>query len=141
MLAVFGGTVALTAVLFVVVPKALLPEVDTGEIVAVTEGAQSISLPAMAHLQNRAVAVIMHNPYVAGVTSLVGAGATNPTPNTGRLTIVLKPLGHRPGINTVMGELRHSLKELPGLQFYMQPVQDITLSSRVTPKTASMNPR
>ncbi len=133
MLAVFGGTVALTAVLFVVIPKALLPEVDTGEIVAVTEGAQSISLPAMAHLQNRAVAVLMHNPYVAGVTSLVGTGVTNPTPNTGRLTIVLKPLGHRPGINTVMGELRRSLKTLPGLQFYMQPVQDITLSSRVTP--------
>jgi multidrug efflux pump subunit AcrB len=133
MLIVFAGTVVLTVVLFDVVPKALLPEVDTGEIVAVTEGAQSLSLGAMARLQNRAVSVIRRNPAVSGVTSLIGAGATNPAPNTGRLTIVLKPIGHRPGINTVVRTLQHSLKRVPGLRFYMQPVQDITLSSRISP--------
>ncbi|MHB1544652.1 MAG: efflux RND transporter permease subunit [Gammaproteobacteria bacterium] len=131
MLGVFAGTLVLTAFLFYIIPKALLPEVDTGEIIAVTEGAQSISLGAMAHLQDRAVAVIMRNPAVSGVTSLIGSGATNPTPNTGRLTIVLKSISQRRSINTVMRELSRSLNRLPGLRFYMQPVQDITLSSRI----------
>ncbi len=133
LLAVFAGTLALTAFLFYIIPKALLPEVDTGEIIAVTEGAQSISLGAMARLQNRAVAVILHNPAVSGVTSLIGSGATNPTPNTGRLTVVLQPIGQRPSIHTVMRELGRSLNRVPGLRFYMQPVQDITLSSRIAP--------
>ncbi|EQD71366.1 multidrug resistance protein mdtB [mine drainage metagenome] len=133
MLGVFAGTLVLTAFLFYMIPKALLPEVDTGEIIAVTEGAQSISLGAMAHLQDRAVAVIMRNPAVSGVTSLIGSGATNPTPNTGRLTIVLKPISQRSSINTVMRELSRSLDRVPGLRFYMQPVQDITLSSRIAP--------
>ncbi|HEX7391058.1 MAG TPA: efflux RND transporter permease subunit [Acidiphilium sp.] len=133
MLATFGATVALTVVLFVIVPKALLPQEDTGAIVAVTEGAQSISLDAMQKLQGQAIAAIRRNTAVAGVTSLLGSGLTNPTPNTGQLTITLKPFGQRPGITRVIRELQASLATIPGLHFYMQPVQDITLSSRVSP--------
>jgi multidrug efflux pump subunit AcrB len=132
-LGVFAGTLVLTVLLFYAVPKALLPEVDTGEIVAVTQGPQSLSLSAMMHLQDQAVSVVMHNPAVEGVTSLVGTGATNPTPNTGRLTIVLKPIGQRPGIKTVMRRIQRSLKTVAGLRVDMQPVQDITLSTRVAP--------
>ncbi|EQD34704.1 multidrug resistance protein mdtB, partial [mine drainage metagenome] len=64
---------------------------------------------------------------------LIGSGATNPTPNTGGVTIVLKPISQRSSINTVMRELSRSLDRVPGLRFYMQPVQDITLSSRIAP--------
>lgn len=133
MLAVFAATVAITIILFAVVPKALLPQEDTGAIVAVTEGAQSISLDAMQKIQNQAIAAIRHNKAVAGVISQLGSGLTNPTPNTGRLTITLKPFGQRAGIATVMRQLQASLATIPGLHFYMQPVQDITLSSRVSP--------
>ena len=133
MLGVFAATLLLTVFLFYVIPKALLPEVDTGEIIAVTQGPQRFSLSAMEHLQDRAVSAILRNPYVSGVTSLIGAGATNPTPNTGRLTIVLKPIGNRPGIQTVMHEFSQSLKGITDLHYYMQPVQDITLSSRTAP--------
>jgi multidrug efflux pump len=133
MLAVFAATVVLTAALFLLVPKALLPQEDTGAIVAVTQGRQSASLAAMQRLQDRAVAVIRRDPAVAGVASLLGAGATNPTPNTGQLMIVLKPIGARPGIAAVMTALQRDLAAIPGLMFYMQPVQDITLSSRVSP--------
>ncbi len=133
MLGVFAGTLVLTVLLFDIVPKALLPAVDTGEIIAVTEGAQSLSLRAMAHLQRRAVAVVRKNPAVSAVTSLIGAGATNPAPNTGRLTIVLKPIGQRPALATVLRELRRSLRGVRGLRFTLQPVQDVTLSSRIAP--------
>ncbi len=133
MLGVFGATVVITIYLFLIVPKALLPTVDTGELIAVTEGRQSISLSAMQRLQNRAIRKILRNPAVARVTSLIGTGVTNPTPNTGRLTIVLKPIGSRPSMETVMSELARSLEKIPGLHFFMQPVQDITLSSRLSP--------
>ncbi len=133
MLVVFAATVAITLALFVVVPKALLPQEDTGEIVAVTQGRQSASLDAMQRLQDQAIAAIRRNPAVAGVTSLLGAGVANPTPNTGQLTIVLKPFGTRPALASVMTQLQQALAHVVGLTFYMQPVQDITLSSRVSP--------
>ncbi len=133
MLAIFGATIMITGLLFWVIPKALLPEEDTGQIIAVTEGAQSASLSAMNQLQNQAIAIIRRNRAVTGVTSLLGTGVTNPTPNTGRLTIVLKPIGQRPAIAAVISQLQSSLSGIPGLRFYMQPVQDITLSSRISP--------
>jgi multidrug efflux pump len=133
MLMIFLATVIITGILFAVIPKALLPQEDTGQIIAVTEGAQGASLTAMDRLQNQAIAIIRRNKAVAGVTSLLGTGVTNPTPNTGRLTIVLKPIGQRPAIETVIGQLQSSLSGIPGLRFYMQPVQDITLSSRISP--------
>ncbi len=133
MLAVFAATVALTLALFVIVPKALLPQEDTGEIVVVTQGRQSASLAAMQRLQDQAITAIRRVPAVAGVTSLLGTGVTNPTPNTGQLTVVLHPIGTRPGIATVMQQLRQALAGVPALTFTMQPVQDITLSSRVSP--------
>ncbi|HET9146462.1 MAG TPA: efflux RND transporter permease subunit, partial [Acetobacteraceae bacterium] len=133
MLVTFAATVLLTLLLFAVIPKALLPQEDTGEIIAVTEGAQSASLDAMTRLQDQAIRIIRKNHAVAGVTSLLGAGLTNPTPNTGRLTITLRPIGERPALAAVMRQLEASLTGIPGLHVYMQPVQDITLSSRVSP--------
>ena len=133
MLLVFAATIVITGILFVIVPKALLPQEDTGQIVAVTQGAQSVSLDAMNRLQNQAIAAIRGNKAVAGVTSLLGSGLTNPTPNTGRLSITLKPFGQRPNIATVMRQLQQKLAAVPGLLVYMQPVQDITLSSTVSP--------
>ncbi|MBW4093014.1 MAG: acriflavine resistance protein B [Proteobacteria bacterium] len=133
MLVVFAATVAITLALFVIVPKALLPQEDTGEIVAVTQGRQSASLDAMQRLQDHAIAAIRRNPAVVGVTSLLGTGVANPTPNTGQLTIVLKPIGARPALAIVMTQLQAALAHVVGLTFYMQPVQDITLSSRVSP--------
>ncbi len=133
MMVIFAATVVITLLMYVVIPKALLPQEDTGEIIAVTQGSQAASLSAMTRLQAQAIKIIRANKAVTGVASLLGSGATNPTPNTGRLTIVLKPIGQRPALPTVMAQLQNSLQNIAGLRFFMQPVQDITLSSRVSP--------
>ncbi|HUW98333.1 MAG TPA: efflux RND transporter permease subunit [Acidiferrobacter sp.] len=132
-LVLFAVTVVATFGLYVVVPKGLLPQEDTGQISVVTKARGPISLPALQVLQNEAVSVTLRNKAVAHVTSLIGTGLTNPTPNAGRLTIVLKPIGTRPALAVVQAELQRALAEIPGLRVYMQPVQDITLSSRVSP--------
>ena len=133
MLLLFAATVAITLMMYILIPKSLLPQEDTGEIIAVTQGAQSASLSAMSALQRQAIDIIRANKAVAGVSSLLGSGATNPTPNTGRLSIVLKPIGQRVALPRVMAQLHKALQGVAGLRFYMQPVQDITLSSRVSP--------
>src|SRR5262249_7992327 len=51
MLIVAVATLVGTIVMYVIVPKGFLPLQDTGVIVAVTEGEQSISIPRMGELQ------------------------------------------------------------------------------------------
>ena len=128
----FAATIVGTVALYIAIPKGLLPQEDTGQIIAVTQSRGGISLSALSRLENQAITIILQNKAVAGVTSLLGAGVTNPTPNTGRLTITLKPIGTRAPLSSVMAQLQQALRAIPGLSLYMQPVQDITLSSRVS---------
>jgi len=123
------GTVALYAL----VPKGFLPLQDTGVIVAVTEAAQSVSIPRMSVLQAQAADIVRRDPAVAGIVSFVGAGSINATPNTGRLTIQLKP---RAGRDTdaagIAARLQAELTSIPGLTVFMQPVQDIQIGTRIS---------
>ncbi|MEO9189216.1 MAG: efflux RND transporter permease subunit [Acetobacteraceae bacterium] len=127
-IATLGGTI----LLYAIVPKGFLPQQDTGTIVAVTEGAQSISIPRLTTLQNQAAERVLGDPAVESVVSFVGAGTINATPNAGRLTIALKPLGQRDGVATVVDRLRSEVDAVPGLTAWFQPVQDVTLGSRVS---------
>ncbi len=132
-LLLFGTTLAGTLTLFLAIPKGLLPRQDTSEIAVTTHARADISLRAFARRQAQAVARILHNPAVAGVTSYIGTGLTNPTPNIGHLTIVLRPIGTRPALPIVETDLQRALRTLPGLGVDLRPVQDITLSSRPSP--------
>ncbi len=126
------GTLVGTLALYVAVPKGFLPAQDTGVIVAITEAGQSISIPAMSRLQNQAAAIAQADPAVTGVVSLVGAGSINATPNTGRLTLALKPRRERDAIDAVMARLMAQMASIPGLSVFMQPVQDIQIGTRIS---------
>ena len=127
------ATLAGTILLYVIVPKGFLPQQDTGVIVAVTEAAQSISIRRMSALQLQAADVVARDPAVAGVVAFVGAGAINATPNTGRLTIALKPRSQRPdGASVIATRIQNRLAGIPGLSVFAQPVQDIQIGTRVS---------
>ena len=133
MLVLAAFTLAGTIVLYIVIPKGFLPLQDTGVIVAVTEGAQSISIGRMSALQAQAAGIVRSDPAVAAVASFVGAGAINPTPNTGRLTIALKPRRQRDAqAGAIAARLQARLTSVPGLTVFMQPVQDIQIGTRVS---------
>ncbi len=133
MLLVALATLAGTLLLYDMVPKGFLPQQDTGLIVAVTQGEQSISIPRMDKLQAKALAVIRADPAVADAVGFVGAGDINPTPNTGRITIVLKPRRDRSASAAqVADRLQPRLAAIPGLSVFMQPVQDIQIGTRVS---------
>ncbi len=133
MLGVAAFTLAGTIFLYVVIPKGFLPLQDTGVIVAVTEAAQSISVARMTALQAQAVDIVRADPAVTAVASFVGAGDINPTPNTGRLTIALKPRRARDAeARAIAARLQARLAAIPGLSVFMQPVQDIQIGTRVS---------
>ncbi|MBU8543685.1 MULTISPECIES: efflux RND transporter permease subunit [Roseomonadaceae] len=124
-------TVAGTVGLYVVMPKGFLPLQDTGLITITTEAPQDVSFARMSELQRQVAEVAQADPDVIAVTSVAGAGTVNAAQNTGRLTAVLRPRAERSdGVSAIMARLSPRLAEIPGIEIYMQPVQDIQIGTR-----------
>ncbi|MBL0285031.1 MAG: MdtB/MuxB family multidrug efflux RND transporter permease subunit [Zoogloea sp.] len=127
------GTLALTVLLYVLVPKGFFPVQDTGAIQGITEAAQSISFAAMSGRQQAVAEVVLKDPAVAGLSSFIGVDGTNATLNSGRLLISLKPLGERDAsASEVIRRLGPELQKVAGIKLYMQPVQDLSIEDRVS---------
>jgi multidrug efflux pump subunit AcrB len=132
-LAVAIATLAATLVLYVVTPKGLLPQQDTGLIIGVTDAAQNISFRSMVAHQREVAAIVLQDPDVVSVSSFVGTGTVNATLNTGRLSINLKPRGQRQSSATeIITRLRDRMRNVQGIDLYMQAVQDLQIDSRVS---------
>jgi multidrug efflux pump len=131
-LAVAVGTLAVTFLLILIVPKGFFPVQDTGEIQAVSEAGQTVSFTEMAQLQQRLNAMILENPAVESLSSFIGVDGTNTTLNSGRIQINLKPLAIRESVGDVIEELADAARHLNGINLYMQPVQDITVEDIVS---------
>ncbi|VTU22515.1 Multidrug transporter MdtC [Variovorax sp. PBS-H4] len=132
MLALAAATFALTAWMFITIPKGFFPEEDIGQIQITTEAAEDISFPAMKALQDRVADALMADPSVAYVNSFIGVGGPTATQNAGRLFAVLKPRSERPRMPQVLEQLRKRFREIPGVAVYMQPVQNLRLGGRAS---------
>ncbi len=86
------GTLIATIWLYMIVPKGFLPPQDTGLIFAVSEAGTEVSFDQMQRLQAQVEAAIKKDPDVNGVVSIIGVSRMNPTPNAGRLAIMLRPI-------------------------------------------------
>jgi multidrug efflux pump len=127
------GTLALTALLYVAVPKGFFPLQDTGAIQAVTEAPQSVSFAAMAERQQALAAKILEDPAVRSLSSFIGVDGTNATLNSGRMLINLKSHAERDGTALeIVDRLRTSAREVDGITLYLQPVQELTIEDRVS---------
>ena len=129
---VFLVTVALTALLYLVIPKGFFPLQDTGLIQGISEAPQSASFEAMSQRSRTLARIILEDPAVESVSSFIGVDGTNITPNAGRLLIALKPHGSRDKASVVMERLKQSVARQDGIRLYMQPVQDLTIEDRVS---------
>lgn len=127
------ATLALTVLLYFVIPKGFFPLQDTGAIQGISQAQASISFSAMAERQQALGRVILHDPAVQSLSSFIGVDSNNPTLNSGRFLINLKPLAERDaGVAEVMRRLQVAAGEVEGITLYMQPVQDLTIEDQVS---------
>ncbi len=129
---VFVATLVGTAALFMVISKGFIPDEDTGQIFAFTEGAQDISFDSMLAHQQEAAAIVLKQPYVDSFMSSIGASNTSVVPNTGRLFIRLKPRKERPDVDVIIQELRAKLTGIPGFTVYPQKLPTIRIGGNLT---------
>ncbi|QWT19880.1 efflux RND transporter permease subunit [Bacillus sp. NP157] len=125
-------SVALTVVLYIVIPKGLLPEQDTGLVTAVVQADQNVAFPQMEQRTKAVADALAKDPAVSGVAAFIGAGSVNPTLNQGQISLVLKDRGDREGLDDVLPRLQKAASHIAGVALYLKPVQDVTLDSQVS---------
>ena len=132
-LAVALGTLILTVVLYIIVPKGFFPVQDTGVIMGISEAPQWISFPEMSERQQALAKVILKDPAVESLSTFIGVDGTNTTLNSGRVLINLKPLEKRKlSASDIIRRIQPEIAKLPGITLFMQPVQDLTVENRVS---------
>ncbi|OYV85146.1 MAG: hypothetical protein B7Z64_06180, partial [Acidiphilium sp. 21-68-69] len=126
MLASFALTVALTVFLYVRVPKAFIPEQDSGLIIGHTIAPSDVSFSRMKRLEGRVVTIILANPAVEAVSSRIGVANGFSTANRGHMFIQLKPLSQRgASAQVVLRQLQARLARIPGISTTMFVAQDL----------------
>ncbi len=127
------STLVATLLLYVYVPKGFFPVQDTGVIMGISQAPESVSFTALSQRQQALAAVILKNPNVDSLASFIGVDGTNTTPNSGRIQINLKPRDERKETaSEIIRDLQPELAKVEGITLYMQPVQDLTVESRVS---------
>jgi multidrug efflux pump len=126
-------TVALTAILYIVIPKGLFPVQDVGVIQGISVADNSVSYTAMVRRQSALADAILKDPDVVSLTSYVGIDGTNPTLNNGRFLINLRPRDDRSLTAEEIGRrIQQEVADVPGIRLYLQPEQDLTLDTSIS---------
>ncbi len=127
------GTLVLTLILYVVVPKGFFPVQDTGVILGISEAPDDVSFEAMSQRQQELAKVILQDKDVESLSSFIGVDGTNTTMNSGRIQINLKSRDERSDdASAIIRRLQPQLEKVEGITLYMQPVQDLTVEDRVS---------
>ncbi|HEX4411165.1 MAG TPA: MdtB/MuxB family multidrug efflux RND transporter permease subunit [Xanthobacteraceae bacterium] len=126
-------TLALTVILYIVIPKGFFPVQDTGMIQGISEASQSVSYEAMADLQYQLAEAVLKDPDVENLSSFIGVDGTNQTLNSGRFLISLKPHDERSlSATAIVRRIEQEVAGVKGITLYMQPVQDLTIDSTIS---------
>ncbi len=132
-LSVAVGTLALTLLLFWLIPKGFFPQQDNGVIQGITEAPQTVSFAVMAERQQQVAARLLQDPDVESLSSFIGIDGSNASLNSGRLQINLKPLDQRAErAPAIINRLQQRVADIPGIKLYMQPIQDLTIEDSIS---------
>jgi HAE1 family hydrophobic/amphiphilic exporter-1 len=122
-----------TGYLYVTIPKGFFPEQDTGFIFGQADAREDISFEGMAALTHQFVDIVRQDPDVSGVFAFTGASSYNPTENTARVFIQLKPHDQRNFTSgQIIRRLRPKVAAVQGARFFMQSGQDISVGGRLS---------
>ncbi|TCS10037.1 efflux RND transporter permease subunit [Caulobacter sp. BK020] len=128
--------VAMTAWLYVAVPKGFFPQQDSGQIQAGLRADQSVSFHVMQAKLRQVVDIIRKDPAVDTVVGFTGGARAG----GGFMFVNLKPLGDGPGErkekgSVVINRLRPQLQRVTGISVFLNPVQDVRMGGRQSNST------
>jgi multidrug efflux pump len=134
MIIIFVCTVALNFYLYTVVPKGFFPQQDTGLMIGFARADQSTSFQAMKIKLENLMAIVVKDPAVANVTGFTGSGGFG-SRNSAQMFVTLKPLKQRDSIDVIQARMRAALAKEPGVNLFLNPIQDLRAGGRQSDAT------
>lgn len=132
MLMITFGTVVLTIILFIIVPKGFFPQQDAGRIISQLQTEQNMSFQMIEQKLAEYIKIIQHDPAVQHATGFVGSSVATGG-NAGSIYIMLKPREIRKlSADEVIARLRNALSHISGANLYMQAAQDLVVGGRTS---------
>jgi len=127
------GTLVLTIVMYIAIPKGFFPVQDTGVLQGITEADPTVSFTAMAERQQALADVVLRDPAIESLSSFIGVDGSNATLNSGRMLINLKPKNQRADdLQSIMHRLQEKTADVSGITLYLQPIQDLSIEDRIS---------
>ncbi len=114
----FVASLGVTYWVYRVVPQAFIPEEDPGYFIIQVQGPAGASLEYTGNIARQAEAIILKDPDVLALFSVMGFSFSGAAPNQGLMFARLKPFEDRPGdahsVQAVLGRIGGPLFGLPG---------------------------
>ena len=132
-LLIFAATICLNVTLFIVVPKGLFPQQDTGRLYGRIQADQGISFQAMSEKLRQVMTIVQQDPAVESVVGFTGAGSGwGGSSNTAVVFVSLNQKSQRASSNQVIERLRPKLAHVPSGRFFVIPAQDLYVGGRAS---------
>ncbi|AIZ32829.1 multidrug efflux RND transporter permease subunit [Pseudomonas parafulva] len=119
------ATIVLNVALYVIVPKTLMPQQDTGQLQGFVRGDDGLSFSVMQPKMETYRRALLADPAVQSVAGFIGG---NSGTNNAFVLVRLNPIGERKeNAQKVIDRLRKELPKVPGGRLYLMADQDLQL--------------
>ena len=126
---VFLAALGLTALVYRAVPKAFVPAEDQGYFISIVQAPAGASLQYTGGIARQAEAILMKDPDVESVFSVMGFSFSGAAPNQGLIFTSLKPFAGRKGaahsLQTVLGRVSGQFAGISGANVFATPPPSI----------------
>ncbi|MBF8747927.1 acriflavine resistance protein B [Pseudomonas putida] len=118
-------TIGVNIALYVVIPKTLMPQQDTGQLMGFIRGDDGLSFTVMQPKMEIYRRALLADPAVQSVAGFIGG---NSGTNNAMVLVRLKPIAERKiSAQKVIDRLRRELPKVPGGRLYLMADQDLQL--------------
>ena len=136
-LLVLVATIGVNIALYVVVPKALLPQQDTGQLMGFIRGDDGMSFAVMQPKMELYRRALLADPSVASVAGFIGG---NSGTNNGTVLVRLKSVNERDdNAQQIIDRLRKDLPKVPGARLFLMADQDLQFGGARDQQTSQYN--
>ncbi|WP_060481119.1 efflux RND transporter permease subunit [Pseudomonas sp. NBRC 111119] len=119
------ATIGVNIALYVVVPKTLMPQQDTGQLMGFIRGDDGLSFSVMQPKMETYRRALLADPAVQSVAGFIGG---NSGTNNAMVLVRLKPIGERKlDAQKVIERLRKEMPKVPGGRLFLMADQDLQL--------------
>lgn len=129
------ATIGLNIALYVVVPKTLMPQQDTGQLMGFIRGDDGLSFSVMQPKMETYRRALLADPAVQSVAGFIGG---NSGTNNAMILVRLKPISERKlDAQKVIERLRKEMPKVPGGRLFLMADQDLQLGGGGRDQTSS----